>query len=71
MFYDMAKRLGEVGLTSACLWVLDPNTPVRLFYEHHGGTVFAERQDDHRGTSTTETATVGRILPAFRGKDDG
>jgi ribosomal protein S18 acetylase RimI-like enzyme len=45
LLYAMASDLSKRGFGSASLWVLRDNAPARLFYEHYGGKVIAERED--------------------------
>ena len=46
---------GKLGLTTA-LWVLRDNLRARRFYEHYGGKVITEREDNRDGTVLIELA---------------
>ena len=56
LFHQMTVRLSSEGINSLSLWVLDTNLKARSFYERRGGVAFDKREDDHRGTLTTEIA---------------
>jgi ribosomal protein S18 acetylase RimI-like enzyme len=56
LFRAMSSDLIRRGLNAAALWVLRDNLRARRFYEHHGGTVIAEREDVRDATVLLELA---------------
>jgi hypothetical protein len=56
LFRAMSSDLLHRGLNAAALWVLRDNLKARRFYEHYGGKVIAEREDNRDGTVLVELA---------------
>jgi GNAT superfamily N-acetyltransferase len=53
---SMSSDLLRRGFSAAALWVLRDNSTARRFYDHHGGSVVAEREDVRDGAVLAELA---------------
>jgi ribosomal protein S18 acetylase RimI-like enzyme len=56
LFRAMSSDLSGRRFKSAALWVLRDNLRARRFYEHYGGKVIAEREENRDGTVLIELA---------------
>jgi ribosomal protein S18 acetylase RimI-like enzyme len=52
----MSSDLSSRRFKSTALWVLRDNLRARRFYEHYGGKVIAQREDNRDGTVLIELA---------------
>lgn len=58
----MGQELLKQGCVAATLWVLRDNTAARGFYEHVGGAIVSEKQEERSGATLIELAYAWRDL---------